>query len=95
MIEEYLWAIETFQNEIDKGTFELYAGDCYLKDVKEHLDKKDLFFMKHYIKDIENVVAYPSLVYSINCFSFMISVLLKSLRHSLYFSTAKTISQTL
>ena len=28
MIEEYLWAIETFQNEIDKGTFELYAGDC-------------------------------------------------------------------
>ncbi len=31
----------------------------------------------------------------INCLSFMISVLLKSLRHSLYLSTAKTISQTL
>lgn len=54
MIEEYLWAIETFEKEIEKGTFELYAGDCYLKDVKDHLIKKDLFFMKHYIKDIEN-----------------------------------------
>ena len=44
---------------------------------------------------IENVDAYPSFVYSKKCFSLMISVLLKSLRHELYLSTAKTISQTL
>lgn len=44
---------------------------------------------------IVKVVGKPSLAYSTNCFLFITSVLLKSLRHWLYFSTAKTVSQTL
>ncbi|NLC96564.1 MAG: hypothetical protein GX675_03230 [Erysipelotrichaceae bacterium] len=53
MKAEYLWAVDTFIEGINNNEFELYAGDCEMKDIKKHLELRDIFFMKHYIKHKE------------------------------------------
>lgn len=48
--KDYFWAFQTLRERMMLGTLEYLAGNCPPEDIEKHIDKEDLYTMRHYFR---------------------------------------------